>query len=376
MIQKINKDLITLKEQQQYYVKPDELERVKKEYDTLKGKQTQLQKSLDENKQILANNKQVKNTLIIDENYKKALKEYSNNQTTNHSNAITEAAKSLISKNTYNPSPADQAVKVNIHKLSKEVIDELAAYTSTLANDIRHQIGTNRSIASAQMQAVTQQLIKYYNDDNWDAFDSGKGHHTEALKQIANEANLNGYAEEMGSSIYNPYFSMYYPGGEDNINTLDFLKYCIYDTMKNMLFDDASSQWGHAFGLTGINEEKSNANNPSLIGLGIDKYGNTHFFIADDHANTDSKITDQQKPLKETMVELNTVALKNKVDEQENDLKTLNTTLVATQTNYQSLSEKDKQYKELEKQINELDINKQHSWNCYMNLNHFFSIKY
>lgn len=329
------------------------LEDAKNQYDEAKTNYDTLKEQLDNNKKQLA--ALTGNTFTLNSSYISSIKLYQSDKTSENSDTLVDASQSLLEQNTYHSSDIDRNVHVDIKNIDDKTMAQLAVFANEMANSVRKKLGSNRTEATAQIQAVTKQLIKYYNDDNWDAFGNKNGHDTDALHKIMKEAELNGYGEEMGSSILEGYYPFQYEEetGHRDINNLDFLKFCVYNTMKSMLFDDATSRWGHAIGLSGV-AEKANNTNPTLMGFGIDKYGNTHFFIADGDANKGSKITDQNQPIKNDN-EAKIQSLKETVTKQEKELQRLQRELNEAKEAYQQLKEKDQTFKKIEKELDNVN---------------------
>lgn len=125
--------------------------------------------------------------------------------------------------------------------------------------------------------AFTNKIIKEgYNDPSWDVFGpnmfNGKGHNVQYFNELhtAIGENVDGGLEswayaDNGSLVKNPI----------KVQTMDSLKESIYKGIRDMMFEDGDSNWGHAANFA---DYGTTVESP-VLGLNFDKYGYTHFDI-------------------------------------------------------------------------------------------------
>ncbi|MCL8495367.1 SEC10/PgrA surface exclusion domain-containing protein [Apilactobacillus sp. F1] len=175
--------------------------------------------------------------------------------------------------NTFHPSTADINTKVNINNISTDQQRQLSQYAANLVNDLRHKLTNNYpytqdlTVTDRALKAATDVAIGY-NNDNWDFTKKG-GHDVSVLDDVFAANNFTAYGENIaGSLLTNSYIN--------GPVTMANVKESIYGAICAMMFDDASSDWGHAANFLGIGFDSSAKQE---FGISIDKMGQIHFEI-------------------------------------------------------------------------------------------------
>ncbi|MCK8611105.1 SEC10/PgrA surface exclusion domain-containing protein [Apilactobacillus kunkeei] len=175
--------------------------------------------------------------------------------------------------NTFHPSTADVNNKVDINNISTDLQRQLSQYAANLVNDLRHKLANNYpytqdlTVTNRALQASSD-VAKGYNNDNWNFSDKG-GHDTAVLNNVFKNYQFSGYGENIAGSLLT---SSYIEGPV----TLANVKESIYGAICAMMFDDASSNWGHAINFLGI---KFDSSARQEFGVSIDKMGQIHYEI-------------------------------------------------------------------------------------------------
>ncbi|MCX0326197.1 SEC10/PgrA surface exclusion domain-containing protein [Apilactobacillus kunkeei] len=175
--------------------------------------------------------------------------------------------------NTFHPSTADINTNVNINNISTDQQRQLSQYAANLVNDLRHKLANNYpytqdlTVTDRALKAATDVAIGY-NNDNWDFTKKG-GHDVSVLDDVFAANNFTAYGENIaGSLLTNSYIN--------GPVTMANVKESIYGAICAMMFDDASSDWGHAANFLGIGFDSSAKQE---FGISIDKMGQIHFEI-------------------------------------------------------------------------------------------------
>ena len=175
--------------------------------------------------------------------------------------------------NTFHPSTADINAKVNINNISNDQQRQLSQYAANLVNDLRHKLANNYpytqdlTVTERALKAATDVAIGY-NNDNWDFTKKG-GHDVSVLDDVFAANSFSAYGENIaGSLLTNSYIN--------GPVTMANVKESIYGAICAMMFDDASSDWGHAANFLGIGFDSSAKQE---FGVSIDKMGQIHFEI-------------------------------------------------------------------------------------------------
>lgn len=175
--------------------------------------------------------------------------------------------------NTFHPSTADINAKVNINNISTDQQRQLSQYAANLVNDLRHKLANNYpytqdlTVTERALKAATDVAIGY-NNDNWDFTKKG-GHDVSVLDDVFAANSFSAYGENIaGSLLTNSYIN--------GPVTMANVKESIYGAICAMMFDDASSDWGHAANFLGIGFDSSAKQE---FGVSIDKMGQIHFEI-------------------------------------------------------------------------------------------------
>ncbi len=183
-------------------------------------------------------------------------------------NSISESRKI----NVFHPKIADTKRLVDINHIDTNLQRELSQYAADLINQFRMKLSNNYQFT--QPLTVTDTALKAsrevadgYNNDNWSM--TKKGHDNRVLSNVANKYNLNYYAENMAGSLLTDSYV------QNPINLAN-VKESIYGGICAMMFDDASSAWGHSDIFLSVNLSKTL---PEQFGVSIDKMGQIHFEI-------------------------------------------------------------------------------------------------
>lgn len=184
------------------------------------------------------------------------------------SNSISESRKI----NVFHPKIADTKRLVDINNIDTNLQRELSQYAADLINQFRLKLSNNYLFT--QPLTVTDTALKAsrevadgYNKDNWNM--TKKGHDNRVLNNVANKYNLNYYAENMAESLLTDSYV------QNPINLAN-VKESIYGAICAMMFDDASSSWGHSDIFLSVHLSKTL---PEQFGVSIDKMGQIHFEI-------------------------------------------------------------------------------------------------
>lgn len=175
--------------------------------------------------------------------------------------------------NTFHPSTEDINTTVNINNISTDQQRQLSQYAANLVNDLRHKLSNNYpysqdlTVTDRALKASTDVAIGY-NNDNWDFTKKG-GHDVSVLNDVFAANNFTAYGENIAGSLLT---SSYINGPVTMAN----VKESIYGAICAMMFDDASSDWGHAANFLGIGFDSSAKQE---FGVSIDKMGQIHFEI-------------------------------------------------------------------------------------------------
>lgn len=210
-----------------------------------------------------------------------ALREYEDSKTSDASAAVEKFKDAGKAANSYKHNQADQQVSVDYKNLTEDQRKELTIFAVDMVNQIRQAFGTAPMLATPKALEFSKRITEEaYNDANWDAFGEhmtdGKGHNVDGMINIANDMDAAGWSENMGGSL------QYWTRGSNGLQklpigpqTMDSLKKALYDTIVQMMFDDAKSKWGHAWAFATFD-----SGTQATMGVDFDKYGYSHFNMA------------------------------------------------------------------------------------------------
>lgn len=165
----------------------------------------------------------------------------------------------------YKSSKADQQIAINsAADITPEIQLQLTQFVASLLNPLRQQLGNTPYTISQGALDFAQQIANNYQ--TWAKHD---------VATITEEAGLFGLDD--GGNYYEDLGSGYIDRSTKNDweNTLDGIKKGIYNTIIDMLFNDAGSAYGHAGSVLGY--RKSLNDNQIYFGVSIDKNGQDHF---------------------------------------------------------------------------------------------------
>lgn len=238
-------------------------------------------------------------TITVPSGYGDALKRYLEyqgkttgwdaNQAKALSNAVTSLGKQALQDNVFKDDPADKNITIDISNLDATTRQELSIYAAGLMNQVRSQLGiANLSVTPLSVEYANA-IANRYNSDNWnmnDPIHSSHPHDVAGLDDVDKQYNVYSGGENAG--VNNPIFTQDYYVLEDGTalpksttQTLYDIKHVVYCDMIAMLFDDASSSWGHAGMITGENGYTDDM----TVGFSMDKYYNTHYDYAKNEEN-------------------------------------------------------------------------------------------
>ncbi|MDO5357682.1 MAG: SEC10/PgrA surface exclusion domain-containing protein, partial [Conchiformibius sp.] len=204
---------------------------------------------------------------------------YTHNVLQNGNNQqIAQAARGGVEMNRYQSDAEDAKVIIDdLNNLSKNVRVELSQFVAELLNPIREQWGVGKFAVTEGALRFAQDVANEYENNGKSIWD-GKGHYDEGIIRAAAKHGLND-----GGNFYENMGGHY----TEQPLTLDKLKGMVYDTVVQMLFDDAHSQQGHAKSL--LNTLAYAEQNKAIDYLGLDtsliegKKLSIHFISAADH---------------------------------------------------------------------------------------------
>lgn len=151
--------------------------------------------------------------------------------------------------------PADYA------NLTYDQAKELTLFAADLVNQYRSQAGlppvkVNEDSILYALEAGQKSNVKNYHD-------------TKVLQTIMKEHNVSSY-----ENLHKSYSSAEL--GE--MNTMYDLKYEIFQGVVAMMFNDAGSNWGHAYTILSSHENDDFENKDNtFLGVSTDKFGNVHY---------------------------------------------------------------------------------------------------
>ena len=134
---------------------------------------------------------------------------------------------------------------------------EITRYAISLLNPIRQQLGVDQYIITQQALDDSTNIAIQYGQDNWTIFNHG----THDFQVLSNN-------HHDGESLSDGYLTL-----NNGTATLDDIHRAVYNSIRDMLFDDADSSWGHATDLAGMRGDM----NGIYLGVQIDKNGQVHF---------------------------------------------------------------------------------------------------
>ena len=211
----------------------------------------------------------VQERIVVNSDWVNAVKSYvAANQGTvqdiedsSFSQELTNYGSSLMSQNQYISDPALQKITVSLTPdgvLDPSTELEVTRYTISLLNPIREKLGVNGYLITQQSLDDSTGIAKQYVQDNWTLFNHGT-HDFQAL--------FNNHQD--GESLSDGY--IYF--NSEGTASLDSIHKAIYNSICDMLFNDAGSSWGHMTDLAGIRGWA----NGIYLGVQLDKNGQVHF---------------------------------------------------------------------------------------------------
>lgn len=136
---------------------------------------------------------------------------------------------------------ADGSVTYDLSKLTDQHLIELNQFGMDVLNQIRLHLPSNNGVGhfvgfNTTMLEAAKHAAQVYTQDNWHYLDKG-GHDTHAL---ANKDNVWAYGENVDARRDN------FP-----IKSMDDLKHALWLNLREGLFNDGTSNWGHTSNFLG-----------------------------------------------------------------------------------------------------------------------------
>lgn len=147
--------------------------------------------------------------------------------------------------------------------IDKRQILILTQYVCRLLNPIREALGNPVYQINQGSIDIVDEVAKGYVQDNWNLLIK-RAHDMSRLQKIGGD-----YGVIVSESI-----SAGYTQAAPRQNTMDQLKNAAYDSIVDMLFQDADSEWGHTTDLVGARVADVTS---TFLGVAPDSLGNLHY---------------------------------------------------------------------------------------------------
>ncbi|MDO4903805.1 MAG: SEC10/PgrA surface exclusion domain-containing protein [Limosilactobacillus sp.] len=237
------------------------------------------------------------NTMTLPAGYKEAILKFHGKALTpseqDEADAQLAKARSVSNEiNQYRHSATDAQIKVDYKNLTYDQRKELSLFIADLINQLRRQMGYDNDVfvTPGTIDGTKEVTDTAYNQVNWDAFgehlDDGKSHNLDGTgayedkyKVIVGEclgSSLQAYGKDFGEEQWKK-------SPIDQNQTMDSVKQAAYETLRDMVFDDRTSAWGHTLTILGIDytqfelDRVWKAGYKQGFGVDYDKYGYAHF---------------------------------------------------------------------------------------------------
>lgn len=211
--------------------------------------------------------------------------------------AITKAATGGMDLNQYIHSDDDKKIKItDLNNLSREVQTELSLFVANLLNPIREQWGVGLFKVTNGAMNFAQDVANEYTQNGKSIFNGG--HYVEGITRAAAKYGLStksNYYEDLGGVKIIDANDKPVANAFQNL-TLDDLKEHVYNSILEMLFNDAHVAHAHAKSL--LNRMDYEDQNAAIDYLGVDTSNalpgelNMHIIKATDNS---AYITDDAK---------------------------------------------------------------------------------
>lgn len=275
------------------------------------------------------------NTITLPAGYVQALKNYEDNPTEANKAAVTEAAKSAQSINVFKNIKSDENVQWTFgpdHPLTDEQETELTEFVIQILNPIRQQFGMTPLTMNKGSLAFAKDISKGYDEDKWNTWNTG-WHDSELIHKVASEYGLQHFPAGNRNQMYESLSGTLWNGDPDALKpqthtvSLNDLKETIYNSIRDMLFVDAGSNWGHAEDLVGLMHQGA-----TTVGMGVmvDSMLQTHF-ISVSNTQTDPNTTNAVANGKYVQMCGNTIAVPDVLTELTNKKNRLTAQLATDQ---------------------------------------------
>jgi SEC10/PgrA surface exclusion-like protein len=212
----------------------------------------------------------ITNKIIVPVSYATTLEDYFTNGMTDDSQLQSVASKARA-VNTYQTDTSAQKVVVTTpDSLSDPELNELSDFAAGLINSTRQQLNVGTKVVVDQgALAFAKDVAKQYEKDNWD-INQTQAHDLAAINAAATNNGLRVYR---GINKYENASAGYL---EISISgTLDDYQKAIYNTITDMLFNDASEDWLHALSITDL--LNTSGSNVQYFAVSFDAFKQLHF---------------------------------------------------------------------------------------------------
>lgn len=234
--------------------------------DAAQKAQDAAQKALDDAKNNQAHENA--NHITVSQDYKNALNAFQNanpsdaNYAQLLANVLKAAEANFKANGSYISDSTNEAIKINNQADLDKYMDALNRYAQQLINEIRNQFGTTNVQVSGGSEQLGQDMGHAYTDNNWDG---ANGHDNATNSSIAQNHGLTGLSDQ---DMYSG-ATVTHTDGTWGFTLDDFMQN-IYDSIMQLIFNDADSNWGHATSMAGI--RASQQGNDQWFGLGFGQF--------------------------------------------------------------------------------------------------------
>ena len=182
--------------------------------------------------------------------------------------------------NHYVSNEADRQMQVIPSQLTDEQMRDLTLWTAALLNTARDEMGVkSRNIVTDKSMQFGRLVAKHYLEGKGITEKTIWGHFAHDMQAWSTAAKETGEGYHNAESL-----GLGYVNRPNEKTTMDNLKRGIYRSILDMLFNDATSQWGHANHLTGMYTKEIGREDDTFFGLGITTVGVNNFenyFVGD-----------------------------------------------------------------------------------------------
>lgn len=302
------------------------------------------------------------NKIDIPAGYAEALKKFSTDYSSTRDasrEALANIAKEGM-KNTYKSNKADRNHKVNFSQnqpLSEADETELSQFVAQLLNPLVKEVGAPELTINKGILSFAKSIAQRYDQDNWNIF-TKNWHDCQGINDVAKDYGLT-YMTGVGATKGQEYEDLqsgnWFNQAPHAVSTnMDALKEQVYGAVKDMLFDDADSNWGHAVGITGLGKKNSNATDDN-IAVTLDSMEQVHIINVSPSIEAWSPIwiSNATKDGKYQQLMGDTVAVSDPVTQLNNQKQTLENALTTQQADLTTKQNAEKRAKDANDQASQ-----------------------